>query len=282
MSFLFNKLLEFGNCTYNIKTRKLTRTGVHIPLQPKATAILEHVIINRERAISREELTKTFWPGVNVTPNAVDYQIKLIRKALGSSDSGDSYIKSTYGTGWQFVAEVREVEVIEPTKLPVQPPQVSPKPPLPPKPAKKKSIGYWLAGAAASLAAITAFHARPSNANVTQFVQITNDGQPKFGPILTDGRRLFFSEGAGAFARAVTVLVTGGKPVALPMPSGLRLLDISPDGQNLLFTRKQALGIRARGFKRQISSFCCERSGGSAAATPAGWAGSGCPHLVAG
>ena len=75
-----------------------------------------------------------------------------------------------------------------------------------------------LTGSAACLLAlgIVSMRWNASEAQVSNYVQITNDGQPKVGPLLTDGLRLYFTEGsqnhralAGVYCEGASEL-TGG------------------------------------------------------------------------
>ena len=70
---------------------------------------------------------------------------------------------------------------------------------------------------------------------VESVTQLTDDGQPKQGPLLTDGTRIYFNEGAPGLWKIAQVSVAGGETslistrLADPKVSG-----ISPDGSSLL------------------------------------------------
>ena len=71
---------------------------------------------------------------------------------------------------------------------------------------------------------------------VTGIVQLTNDGQAKSGPLLTDGSRVYFGEGFPGWAQ---VSVGGGEVApasSILVPQALPL-DISPDGSEYLVTQ---------------------------------------------
>jgi eukaryotic-like serine/threonine-protein kinase len=62
---------------------------------------------------------------------------------------------------------------------------------------------------------------RPQRApRVLSFTQLTNDGQPKFGPMVTDGSRIYFNEGTpdGGHVVIHQVSVKGGEVTMLPLP----------------------------------------------------------------
>jgi Tol biopolymer transport system component len=67
-------------------------------------------------------------------------------------------------------------------------------------------------------------------------VQLTDDGRPKYGPLLTDGSRLYFGEGTTGMAQ---VSARGGEvapatPISVPQAYPL---EISPDGSEYLATQ---------------------------------------------
>jgi eukaryotic-like serine/threonine-protein kinase len=79
---------------------------------------------------------------------------------------------------------------------------------------------------------------------VTGIVQLTNDGQAKIGPLLTDGSRIYFGEGFPGWAQ---VSARGGEvapaaPVSVPQAYPL---DISPDGSEFLLTQFTTLADQA-------------------------------------
>jgi serine/threonine protein kinase/Tol biopolymer transport system component len=110
-------------------------------------------------------------------------------------------------------------------------------------PAKRASRGrILLVGAALVVAgtlAIVALHLASATVplKVKNFVQLTSDRLGK-GRIVTDGTRLFFTEGTGTgILRGVLaqVTVTGGDVARIPVPfENPFLADISPDGTELL------------------------------------------------
>jgi serine/threonine protein kinase/Tol biopolymer transport system component len=72
---------------------------------------------------------------------------------------------------------------------------------------------------------------------ITGMVRVTSDGRPKYGPLLTDGSRLFFNSGSTA-TEAYQVSVKGGESVALPVPmKDAIMVDISADRTELLLCR---------------------------------------------
>ena len=87
---------------------------------------------------------------------------------------------------------------------------------------------------------------RPQRApRVLSFAKLTNDGQPKFGPMVTDGSRIYFNEGTPDVGHALIhqVSVKGGEVTALPLPlNAPEVLDLSRDATELLVSNYEGLG----------------------------------------
>lgn len=79
-------------------------------------AMLLILIENRHRVVSRDELMERVWDGVIVEESNIATNIARLRRALASEQdnnvNSDSrhYIETSSGYGYQFVAEVRELE----------------------------------------------------------------------------------------------------------------------------------------------------------------------------
>jgi|HubBroStandDraft_6_1064221.scaffolds.fasta_scaffold02869_8 Tol biopolymer transport system component/DNA-binding winged helix-turn-helix (wHTH) protein len=71
--------------------------------------------------------------------------------------------------------------------------------------------------------------------HASNYVQITNDGQAKRGPLLTDGLRLYFSEGTQNHRTLAQVSASGGETTGLSNPLETPyLMDITPNRYEVL------------------------------------------------
>ena len=113
---------------------------------------------------------------------------------------------------------------------------------VPPTKAKRRPLYFGLAilgvavATAATLALWRAAFRTPSPPKVLRFTRLTNDGQGKFGPMVTDGSRIYFNELLpGPRNLVVQVSVKGGEATSLSVPLALPVvLDLSRDGTELL------------------------------------------------
>jgi len=99
-----------------------------------------------------------------------------------------------------------------------------------------------LAGALVIAAAVLAywFMLPPPQPRVLSSTQLTNDGRDKLGYLVTDGSRVYFTEGGWETVfRIAYIPVTGGDPIIIPTPTletsyGVYINDISLNRDSLL------------------------------------------------
>ncbi len=65
----------FDDYELNTETQELSYAGQQIPLTPKAYAVLAHLIVNRDRLVSKDELLDEIWPDTYVDDSAVKRNI---------------------------------------------------------------------------------------------------------------------------------------------------------------------------------------------------------------
>lgn len=104
--------LCFGRFVLDLDRGTLTSEGREIELRPKAFSVLQFLVENDGRLISKEELFAAVWPEVTVTDDALVQVIGELRRALG--DDGQLLIKTVPRRGYRFdvrVVRIPEIEV---------------------------------------------------------------------------------------------------------------------------------------------------------------------------
>src|ERR1700722_6169777 len=84
-----------------------------VPLQRKPYLVLLHLIENRHRMITREELLERFWDGQEVYDQSVSKAIGSIRKAFGETKESSKFIETRWGGGYRYVGPFTEGTVGE-------------------------------------------------------------------------------------------------------------------------------------------------------------------------
>jgi TolB-like protein/DNA-binding winged helix-turn-helix (wHTH) protein len=99
-------IYQFHDCELDTERLEFRRNGIAQSLEPQVFRLLAHLIENRHRVVTRNELYETIWNGRVVAESALYSRIKSVRAAIG--DDEPDPIRTVSRTGYQFVAEVAE------------------------------------------------------------------------------------------------------------------------------------------------------------------------------
>ncbi len=99
-------VFRFGDFVLDVSQRRLLRSGEDVYLPPKTFELLLHLLQNRGRVLTKDDLLEAVWPGVNVVENTLAQRIREIRDALGDGGHGGRFIKTIPKVGYQFIAEL--------------------------------------------------------------------------------------------------------------------------------------------------------------------------------
>jgi DNA-binding winged helix-turn-helix (wHTH) protein len=99
---------RFGDCELETSRRELCRGGDLVPLQPQVFDLLEYLVRNRERVVSKDELIAAVWAGRIVSESALTTRINAARSAVGDNGEQQRLIKTMLRRDFRFVGAVRE------------------------------------------------------------------------------------------------------------------------------------------------------------------------------
>jgi len=80
-----------------------------VQIAPQVFDLLEFLVRNHERVVSKDDLTEAVWDGRIVSDSALTTRINAVRRALGDSGDAQHYIKTIPRKGVRFVAPVHEL-----------------------------------------------------------------------------------------------------------------------------------------------------------------------------
>jgi TolB-like protein len=101
-------LYYFQNYVLDTERRELRHGADAVSLQPQVFDLLEYLIRNRERVVSKDNLIAGIWGGRIVSESALITRINAARGAIGDSGAEQRSIKTLPRKGVRFVAKVRE------------------------------------------------------------------------------------------------------------------------------------------------------------------------------
>lgn len=99
---------QFEDCVIDTDRRELHRGAALVAVEPQVFDLLVHLVRNRDRVVSKEELLATVWRGRIVSESALFNRINAARSAIGDTGGRQRLIKTLPRKGLRFVAEVRE------------------------------------------------------------------------------------------------------------------------------------------------------------------------------
>jgi DNA-binding winged helix-turn-helix (wHTH) protein len=96
--------IGFDDCIFDSDTKDLLREERSVPLSPKAFQLLEILIENRPKALSKSELHDRLWPNTFVVEANLSNLIGEVRRALHDDPRQPRYIRTVHRFGYAFHA----------------------------------------------------------------------------------------------------------------------------------------------------------------------------------
>ncbi|VIO75653.1 Transcriptional regulator HilA [Bradyrhizobium ivorense] len=100
---------QFEEFALDTDRRELQRGSDVVSIAPQVFDLLEHLIRNRERVVSKDDLIKAVWNGRIVSEAALTTRLNAVRAAIGDSGEAQRLIKTLPRKGFRFVGPVREL-----------------------------------------------------------------------------------------------------------------------------------------------------------------------------
>src|SRR5258705_9748404 len=101
-------LFSFEDYVLDTGRRELRRGRAVIAVQPQVFDLLEYVISNRERVVTKDDMLDAIWGGRIVSESALTTRINAARSALGDNGEEQRLIRTLPRKGIRFVGVVRE------------------------------------------------------------------------------------------------------------------------------------------------------------------------------
>jgi Tol biopolymer transport system component/DNA-binding winged helix-turn-helix (wHTH) protein len=233
------RIYRFNGVVVDVAAMRACRGTAELSLEPKTFRLLQFLIENRERVLSKEVIFETVWEGQAVSDNALTRAVAQIRKALDDDPRNPRYIDTVPTIGYRFIGTL---EAEQTAAQPVA------------RPATRK---YWpwavLAVALTALlfAAIGRWAPRwrsgsgetLDEASLTQVTASTAaDITPSLSP---DGSQVAYSSDKdGSFEIYVKTLAPGSREVRLTTDENDNFEPAwSPDGRQIAYCSRKKGGI---------------------------------------
>jgi len=97
---------RFADFEIDVARQELRRAGAIVHIEPQVFDLLVHLIRNRDRIVSKDELFDSVWQGRIVSEATLSSRISAARRALGDSGNDQSFIRTLYKRGFRFVGDI--------------------------------------------------------------------------------------------------------------------------------------------------------------------------------
>jgi TolB-like protein/Flp pilus assembly protein TadD len=100
----------FEEYAFDTDRRELHRGADVVSVAPQVFDLIDYLIRNRERVVSKDDLIKAIWNGRSVSDAALTTRLNAARTAIGDSGEEQRFIKTLPRKGFRFVGAVREAQ----------------------------------------------------------------------------------------------------------------------------------------------------------------------------
>jgi TolB-like protein len=101
-------IYNFEDYSLDLDRQELRRGGVLVEIEPQVLDLLQYLIRNRDRIVSKDDLIANVWKGRVVSDSTLTSRITSARQAIGDSGDHQRLIRTIARKGVRFVGDVGE------------------------------------------------------------------------------------------------------------------------------------------------------------------------------
>src|SRR5207302_6876985 len=104
----------FAEFEINLGRHELRRSGQVVSIEPQVFDLLVHLIRNRDRIVSKDELIETIWQGRIISEATLSSRVSAARRAVGDNGDEQLVIRTLHKRGFRFVGSVDDAGWLPP------------------------------------------------------------------------------------------------------------------------------------------------------------------------
>jgi DNA-binding winged helix-turn-helix (wHTH) protein len=102
-----DRQIIFSPFRLDVANQRLYRGDELIPLRPKSFAVLQYLLANAGKLVTKEQLLEVVWPETTVSDTVLKVCVRELREALGDDPKTPRFIETAHRSGYCFIAEVK-------------------------------------------------------------------------------------------------------------------------------------------------------------------------------
>jgi TolB-like protein/cytochrome c-type biogenesis protein CcmH/NrfG len=102
---------SFADQVLDTDRRELSRGSDRVALEPQVFDLLVHLLENRDRVVTKDDLIAAVWDGRIVSESTLTSRINAARKAIGDTGRDQKLIRTISRKGFRFVGELRLAQI---------------------------------------------------------------------------------------------------------------------------------------------------------------------------
>jgi TolB-like protein len=106
-------IYSFEDFELDTEYLELRRSGDVQKIEPQVYALLELIVSNHHRIVSKDEINEHVWAGRIVSEATVNSRIRSARLAIGDNGAVQKYIRTTHNRGFRFIGNPVSSEYIQ-------------------------------------------------------------------------------------------------------------------------------------------------------------------------
>src|SRR5438552_12090797 len=99
---------RFEDYCLDVDRQELRRGNERSDIEPQVLDLLQYIVRNRERVVSKDDLIEHVWHGRIVSDSTLTSRITSARQAIGDSGDHQRLIRTVARKGIRFVGDVRD------------------------------------------------------------------------------------------------------------------------------------------------------------------------------
>ncbi len=201
-------LYRFGSLLVDGDTRTAYRDGARLPLTDKEFDVLHVLVQTPGILVENDPLIRIVWGDAHVSKDNLRRHIHALRRKVG-----EQHFVNVHNRGYYFAVSA---DTPETPPAPVPAPAVTEAQPTRGRPVRT----VFGATLVMLLAGLAAWRFWPSEVQLLAVRQLTRDGRPKHGIIVSDGSNLYFNEIIGGRQVLASAPAVGGTVSLLNLAAG--------------------------------------------------------------